>query len=171
MKLGRKGFTMVELLIVLLIVGILAAVAAPLYLAQTDRARASEAVGALSLIRQAERDYFTRHNVYIAVGTGNLANSPDDAAPGLDINVGATQYFSNDSYSVALVATGGTFGDGTTAAVDFLITASGAASDPFDGGTGLGARHNTDVATFTLEMDNSGRVVLQTSTGGAWREF
>ena len=54
---NKKGFTMVEVLVVLVIVAILAAVATPIYLANVQRSRASEAIASMALIRQAERDY------------------------------------------------------------------------------------------------------------------
>ena len=40
---SKKGFTMVELLVVLIILAILVAVAVPMYFANVRRARASEA--------------------------------------------------------------------------------------------------------------------------------
>ena len=54
---NKQGFTMVELLVVLVIVAILAAVATPIYLANVKRSRASEAVATMALIRQSLRDY------------------------------------------------------------------------------------------------------------------
>ena len=55
--LNRKGFTMVELLVVLVIIAILAAVATPLFLSNTQRAKASEASATMALLRQALREF------------------------------------------------------------------------------------------------------------------
>ena len=151
--LNKKGFTMVELLVVLVIVGILAAVATPIYLANVQRSRASEAISTMGLIRQAERDYRINHNIYfdvaaatdvgkiqlplpattaITAGTGAVTGNF-----GLDVNVGVSQYFSNGSFTVE------SNGDGSAAlpdtdgasglfagppAVDFIVSASGLAS-------------------------------------------
>ncbi len=160
-RLTNKGFSMIELLVVLLIIGILAAVAAPLYLAHTTRARASEAVATMGLIRQAEREYFTKHGGYLAVAAGSMANDPEAAAnPGLGIDAGAAQYFSTPAYSV--VVNNAAFTDGTATA-NFIITADGAASTQYL--NGAGARNFAQVATMKLEMDNSGLTKLGAGSG------
>ena len=54
----EKGFTLVELLIVVVIVGLLAAIIIPKFLGQPERGVVSEAVTMLSAIRQAEASYY-----------------------------------------------------------------------------------------------------------------
>jgi prepilin-type N-terminal cleavage/methylation domain-containing protein len=167
MKLNKQGFTMVELLVVLLIIGILAAVATPLYLSNTNRAKASEAVATMGMIRQAEREYFTKHNVYLPVTAGNLSNEPEATSnKGLGIDVGIPQYFAAGTYSVTSPATA--FTDGTTA-VNFLIKATGAANLQ---GTGTGqAVRADDVAVYQLEMDNTGTILVKYSNSGSWTKY
>lgn len=60
----RRGFTLVELMITVVIVGILAAVAVPIYQAQVKRAKSSEADAALGTIRTALRVYYAENNAY-----------------------------------------------------------------------------------------------------------
>jgi len=58
------AFTLVELLIVMIIVGVLAAIAAPMMQSNVNRAKRSEAVAALGAIRTAARSYYVEYGVY-----------------------------------------------------------------------------------------------------------
>lgn len=54
---SRKGFTLVELIIVIIIIGILAAIAAPMMSGNVNKAKRTEAIAAFGAIRTAERMY------------------------------------------------------------------------------------------------------------------
>ncbi len=151
--LWKKGFTMVELLVVLIILAILVAVAAPMYFGNVDRAKASEAVAAMGTIRQALRDYRVSHNGY---PTGPIIDITEALPTGVGVDLEATRYFSNGAYGVTL-GSGLTFTQGASA-VDFLITATGNDSDAYDSGTGKGAMKNGEVADFIVQMDNAGTI-------------
>jgi prepilin-type N-terminal cleavage/methylation domain-containing protein len=170
-KAGRSGFTMVELLIVLVIIGILAAVSAPIYSANTKRANASDAVAAMSLIRQAEREYALRNiGAFHVVTDGNLYG---DTA--LNVDLKTAQYFSNAAFGVSTSASAfkaaGTTGlvGNPTAPQDFLITANGYNSADCSAATSvncavkavaLASRPGTDLGKMCLEMDNTGRIFI-----------
>ncbi len=53
----RRGFTLLELMMVVVIIGILATIALPQYFKTAERARTSEALSILSAIRSAEIRY------------------------------------------------------------------------------------------------------------------
>ena len=57
-KMNRKGFTLIELMIVIAIVGILAAVALPAYQDYTVRARMSEPLAVLGEARHSVSEYY-----------------------------------------------------------------------------------------------------------------
>jgi type IV pilus assembly protein PilE len=62
----RHGFSLVELMAVLAIIGILAAIAIPSYAAYVTRTRRIEAQVALVEAMQLEERYYTDHNAYAA---------------------------------------------------------------------------------------------------------
>ena len=61
---GRSGFTLLELLVVVIIVGILATIAIPAFLRAMENARAAEARAFLDTLKTAEEAYYQEHQVY-----------------------------------------------------------------------------------------------------------
>ncbi|MCP4652071.1 MAG: prepilin-type N-terminal cleavage/methylation domain-containing protein [Candidatus Omnitrophica bacterium] len=62
-----KGFTLLELIIVVIIVAILAGLGIPQFLKVVERAKASEAVNVLGSIRGSELRYYAEHGGYTAL--------------------------------------------------------------------------------------------------------
>lgn len=64
--MNKKGFTLTELLIVVAIIGILAAVAIPAYIGQTKRAARTEAYTNLQNLRLLQEQFFAENAAYTA---------------------------------------------------------------------------------------------------------
>jgi len=103
-RLERQGgFTLVELMIVVIVVGILAAVAFPIYNDQVRKTRRTEARDALMAIAQAEERYYTEKGKY----TTSLSNL--DVASVVSCNSGTCKTLDNGYYTVTLAGSNSTF--------------------------------------------------------------
>jgi len=97
MKAAARGFTLIELIIVIVIIGILAAIAAPMMKGMTEKAIKAEAITALGTIRNAQRAYLVEYGKYASVTNFSVQN-PLSAY----ISPGALNgtYFSENCYKI-----------------------------------------------------------------------
>jgi type IV pilus assembly protein PilE len=73
----RKGFTLIELIVVVIIIAILASFAVPQYITSIERAKKAKAENALGIIAQAEKMYRAENDTYV-----NFASGAADATLG-----------------------------------------------------------------------------------------
>jgi type IV pilus assembly protein PilA len=117
--ISRKGFTLIELMVVIFIVGILAAVAIPIMRGRIDAAKWSEGKAAAGSIRTAARAYIAeRGNAYDFAANGSLTNL-GFASDGTDLD---GKYFTHACYAIVW-----TNGNSTTAPT-YIITVTAGSS-------------------------------------------
>ena len=117
----RKGFTLVELMIVILIVAILAAVAIPLMTGRIDAAKWSEGKASMGTIATAIRAYYAEKGCNPAPPAPSLVPT-DPGFIGVTANDLTGTYFTSNCYAIAAGLTGC---DAATGQVFFSITCTG----------------------------------------------
>ena len=110
-----KGFTLVELVIVIVIVGILSVVAVPIYRGYTRKAMATEGKALLGTIQTSEKVYFAEYATFRGVTTTTSFDAE------LDVDARANKYFTTFTISAASAT-------GDNAAYTATTTGNGGAS-------------------------------------------
>ena len=109
---NRKGFTLIELMIVVVIIGILAALAIPRFMKSTTKAKQSEAKQILKQIYTMQHTYRQANNSYGDNGLTSVAGAVFTFPQiGVDIQSSAV-------YGYGIVAGAGTFTETATANID-----------------------------------------------------
>jgi type IV pilus assembly protein PilA len=111
----QQGFTLIELMIVVAIIGILAAIAIPAYQDYTVRAKISELVNAMTPAKTSVSEYF--------MSQGELPDSADEAGFNTDIGtdfVGSVVW--NDSNNLIVGDITGNVGGDTAADQELVLS-------------------------------------------------
>jgi prepilin-type N-terminal cleavage/methylation domain-containing protein len=137
---NQRGFTLVELMIVVTIVGVLATVAIPMYQEVPERSKSTEAVTALGLIRSAMRIYYVEHGTFAnaAIFT-NGAQVTSGGLLGVTDGDLAGRYFSSECYTF----------NGAPTSNSFTIECDGGVSTALFG---------SEVASIVVTIDEDGEL-------------
>ena len=127
---NKGGFTLLELLIVIVILGVLAGLALPVYTASIERSRRQEAVATLSAVKDSASRFFQFNNTYT-----NMTYAQMDYDPTVPPGNGQTVHY---AYGAPAVAGGG---------LTYTVTATRLLG--VDGGNG----------TDTVQINQAGAIV------------
>lgn len=89
----KMAFTLNELVIVVVLIGVLAAIALPSYFRAVEKSSAREAKSALGLIHAGQKIYHSRNNYYL----GNCGITVINSELGLNLEASYWSYCANDS--------------------------------------------------------------------------
>jgi type IV pilus assembly protein PilE len=133
---GARGFTLIEVMMVMVIIGILAAITLPAYQGSVSKARRADARSALVELATRQEKFFAQNSTY------STSVSPVGTGLGLGRTTSAEGYYN----LTATTCTGG--------AISRCYLLSAAAT---------GAQAD-DIICATFTLDNVGRKVAKTST-------
>lgn len=146
----KRGFTLLEVMIVCVIVGILAAIVLPAYQSQVRKGNRSAAEQFMQDVATLEQQIMLDSRLYVAVADGNFGLSPS-ASPG---GVGKAQPLTTSGkYTYAVTV------DNTATPPTFTITATAQNSQ------------DADPNLHILTLDEKGNRVTKNSGGtvtGSW---
>lgn len=147
MKIKSFGFTLMELMIVVAILGILAALAYPQYIGYVEKGKRAECRSALLVAAQKMEKFYSNNNRYPAAGAAGLTEARI-AANSNDGNPGA-------SCTIAITNSVLPTGTPTPTPASYLLTATATYPD-------------RSCTSFTLN-ETSSKNAYGPNTAGCWR--
>jgi len=119
---AQAGFTLIELMIVVAIIGIISAVAFPSYTSYMKKSRRADAKVALTRMADAQERWYLQKSQY----TSDVDNVGGDTSPDGYYTMAATTKNNNQTYSLTATATAGKEQANDTACKVFTLSSTGA---------------------------------------------
>jgi len=166
----NKGFTLVELLVVVLIVGVLSAIALPQYTTAVERSRSAEALSLMSSIAESAQRYYFQHDAWpheddwrvLDIDVPVISGSTNRGGKSFRVNMGAC----GDS-SFCVVATRQNIGEGAYSLKTVLTDSD---SDTVFSTRCCGAEGGADSSTCATPSDKA-LTYCNAITGGNNSDF
>jgi type IV pilus assembly protein PilE len=128
---NRKGFTLMELMVVVVIVMVLAGIGVPVYMNYIKEGKKSEAYAIIDAVNAGAKVYFQRNGTYVGGTTANFLAADD---------IGNAQYFTyalSGQAATGYVVTATEAGSWAPNNAKVIYTVSGAVAANGDAGTGV----------------------------------
>lgn len=129
----NKGFTLIEVMIVVAIIGIISAVAYPSYLRYVTKSKRTECRTAIMQVMQQQERYFTQQNTYLAF------SKPTSDASAASISM---RSMSGDTFAKSACLLSAAACSGSTIAVCVTVT-------------GEPVKTDAEVANITMQSDGT----------------
>jgi type II secretion system protein G len=116
--IGKKGFTLIEVLIVVIILGILATISVPQFTKMVARARTAEAYSTLGAIKTAQEIYRLENDTYVADLTALDVTFPDGDGTTSSTNFDYTAVAYADTYTITADGKEGSIAEGISVTLE-----------------------------------------------------
>lgn len=141
-----RGFTLIEIMLVVAIVGILASVAYPSYMSQVRKSRRSDAVAAISRVQQAQERWRANKTIYASNTEMTAPTNPALANPPILSGLGLSATSDGGYYTVVISSNTGT---------SYTVTATGV--------SGKSQYADTGCSTLSVNVANGASAVMPTA--------
>lgn len=163
MRFNRSGFTLIELIVVVVIIGILASIAAPMMQGIRVKAICAEAQAALGTLATALRTYEVANGTVSIHSTLSGLDSQTLSAMGISPNDFTGTYFSKDCYYIDY----NSMNSGTSGHFNYVYCAPDPVSQI---GCGVNDAIKADEAKAILDTPNAGGYLELFTTNGLFRQ-